>query len=82
MMNTQDWDEAWDHAQDATEALRVALSDMGAGASQLMHLRPMVTRRGTTWVDVGQLPADLAAKLADVIRADTTAAVTGREHVS
>ncbi|MFG3283573.1 hypothetical protein [Streptomyces sp. NPDC048111] len=71
MMNTQDWHAAWDHAQDATDALRVALSDLGAGASQLMHLRPMVTRRGTAWVDVGQLPADLAVKLAEVIRVGT-----------
>ncbi|MGW2479200.1 hypothetical protein ACWCWQ_05065 [Streptomyces sp. NPDC001571] len=68
MMDVQEWRAAWDRAQDATDALRTALSDMGAQETQVMHLRPMVNRRGTAWVDVGQLPADLAARLAGVIR--------------
>ncbi|MEU3373679.1 hypothetical protein ACFYM2_33160 [Streptomyces sp. NPDC006711] len=31
-------------------------------------MRPMVSRRGTAWVDVGQLSASLAERLAEVIR--------------
>ncbi|MEV6048840.1 hypothetical protein [Streptomyces xanthochromogenes] len=68
MMDMQEWRSAWDRAQDATDTRRTALSDMGAVETQVMHLRPMVNRGGTAWVDVGQLPADLAARLADVIR--------------
>ncbi|MFF4188327.1 hypothetical protein ACFYZ9_34535 [Streptomyces sp. NPDC001691] len=67
-MDMQEWRAAWDRAQDATDALRTALSDMGAGQTQVSHVRPAVSRKGTAWVDVGQLPASVAERLAEVIR--------------
>ena len=65
----REWRDAWDRAQHATDALREALDGMGAGATRTAHLRPTVSRKGTAWVDVGQLPAYLAERVAEVIRA-------------
>ncbi|MFE9371960.1 hypothetical protein ACFYM2_19605 [Streptomyces sp. NPDC006711] len=65
----REWRDAWTRAQHATDALREALNGMGAGVTQTSHLRPTVSRKGTAWVDVGQLPAHLAEQVAEVIRA-------------
>ncbi|MFG2717114.1 hypothetical protein ACGFW5_02220 [Streptomyces sp. NPDC048416] len=72
-MEMQEWRDAWTRAGSATEALREALTGMGAGVTQTAHLRPMVSRKGTAWVDVGQLPAHLAERVAEVIRTGSPA---------
>ncbi|PKV88877.1 hypothetical protein BX283_6504 [Streptomyces sp. TLI_146] len=64
----QEWRDAWDRAQNATDALREALNGMGAEATRTARLRPMLSRKGTAWVEVGQLPAYLAERVAEVIR--------------
>ncbi len=67
-MEMQEWRAAWDRAQNATDSLREALNSAGAQVTQTSHLRPFVSRRGTPWVDVGQLPAHLAERVAELIR--------------
>lgn len=68
-MEMQTWRGGWDRATDATESLKDALRGMGAAHGQAARLRPMVSGRGTPWVDVGMIPASLAEKVAEVIRA-------------
>jgi hypothetical protein len=68
-MEMQTWRGGWDRAADATEALKGALQGMSATDVQGVRLRPMVSGRGTPWVDVGMIPASLAQQVAVVIRA-------------
>ncbi|MET9365190.1 hypothetical protein ABZX93_30360 [Streptomyces sp. NPDC006632] len=70
-MGTQEWRDAWVRAECAADTLGEALGGMGAGAAQTARPRPLVSRKGTAWVDVGQLPAHLAERVAEVIRAGT-----------
>lgn len=68
-MEMQTWRGGWDRATDAAEALKGALQGMGATDVQAARLQPMVSGRGTPWVDVGMIPASLAQHVAEVIRA-------------
>ncbi|MFD7536446.1 hypothetical protein [Streptomyces sp. NPDC059819] len=81
-MRMDEWRDGWDRAGNATKSLQEAFQDAGATEVQANRLRPLVSGRGTPWVDVGMIPASLAEKLAEVIRAETAATVSAKEHVS
>ncbi len=63
-----EWRGGWKRAEDAHASLVAAFEHVGATETQLRRLRPLVSGRGTPWVDVGMIPASLAEKLAEVIR--------------
>lgn len=79
-MEMQEWRDAWVRAENATDALRDAMNGAGAQVTQTCHMRPMVSRRGTAWVDVGQLPAHLAERVAEMIRIGALDQVGPRVH--
>lgn len=73
-MEMQAWRGGWDRATAATGALQEALQVAGATDGQAARLRPLVSGKGTPWVDVGMIPASLAERVAEAIR------VGGLEH--
>lgn len=68
-MEMSQWKGGWDRAAEATDALKDALGAIGAPDNARARLRPVVTGRGTPWVDVGAIPAGLAQAVAEVLRA-------------
>lgn len=68
-MEMQQWRDGWTRASDATEALRKALDELGATEGMRERLRPIVSGRGTPWVELGMIPASLAEAVAEAIRA-------------
>jgi hypothetical protein len=83
-MEMQTWRGGWDRATDATEALRSALEGIGVRDGDAARIRPVVSGRGTPWVDVGMVPASLAEAIAEVIRTGTLerSGQTPRSHPS
>lgn len=73
-----EWQDGWDRAENATQALREALEGMGAPEDVRRRLRPLVSDRGTPWVDVGQVPAHVAERLAEVLRSVEELSTHGR----
>lgn len=67
-MEMQTWRGGWDRAAEATEALREALGVLGATEGATTRLRPIVSGKGTPWVDVGMVPASLAEAIAEAVR--------------
>ncbi|OAR25822.1 hypothetical protein A8W25_09820 [Streptomyces sp. ERV7] len=68
-MEMRQWRSGWDKAADATEEVRQALNELGASEGATARLRPVVSGKGTPWVDVGMIPASLAQALAEAVRA-------------
>lgn len=66
-MEMHEWRGGWDRAQEATEALKVALEGLGVPEGQTVRLRPTVSGRGTPWVDVGMVPAHVAVRIAEAV---------------
>lgn len=64
----REWREGWTRAEKATETLKEALASVGAPEEATRRLRPLVSDRGTPWVDVGAIPAHLAEHVAEVLR--------------
>ncbi|MBD0744838.1 hypothetical protein [Streptomyces sp. CBMA152] len=83
-MEMSQWKGGWDRAAEATDALEDALGAIGAPDNARARLRPVVSGRGTPWVDVGAIPAGLAEKVAEVLRAGSGPAASpmGRPRTS
>lgn len=67
-MRMDEWRGGWDRATNASESLQEALKLIGATDGQAARIRPMVSGRGTPWVEVGMIPAHLAERVAEVLR--------------
>ncbi|GAA0581195.1 hypothetical protein GCM10010394_07280 [Streptomyces crystallinus] len=70
------WRGGWDRATAAAEMLKGALGAIGAPENTRERLRPVVSGRGTPWVEVGMIPAGLAERVAEVLRAGSGQAVS------
>ncbi|GGW77671.1 hypothetical protein GCM10010383_01220 [Streptomyces lomondensis] len=70
-------------AEDAADALRKALADLGLPENVWDGIRPMVTQRGTPYVHLGMVRADVAEKMAEAMRTPAEAVVMscGRTHL-
>lgn len=69
-MDMQTWRDGRAAAVDATEALiRAALASLGAPESVWGAVRPVVTHKGTAYVHVGMVRADVAERMAEAMRA-------------
>ncbi|MFF9787011.1 hypothetical protein YWIDRAFT_03951 [Streptomyces sp. SceaMP-e96] len=68
-MDMQTWRDGRAAAVEATEALRAALASLGAPESVWGTVRPVVTHKGTAYVHVGMVRADVAERMAEAMRA-------------
>ncbi|MEV5886941.1 hypothetical protein AB0L74_30430 [Streptomyces sp. NPDC052020] len=65
----QAWRDGRATAVQATEALRAALAALGVRESVWGTLRPVVTHKGKAYVHVGMVPADVAERVAEAMKA-------------
>ncbi|GAA4942252.1 hypothetical protein GCM10023238_05120 [Streptomyces heliomycini] len=68
-MDMQTWRDSRARAVEATEALRAALAALGAPESVWGAVRPVVTHKGTAYVHVGMVRADVAEKMTEAMGA-------------
>ncbi|GGT21836.1 hypothetical protein GCM10010254_48030 [Streptomyces chromofuscus] len=68
-MDMQTWRDGRATAVEATETLRAALASLGIPESVWGTVRPVVTHRGTAYVHVGLVRADVAERMAEAMRA-------------
>ncbi|WP_371653285.1 MULTISPECIES: hypothetical protein [unclassified Streptomyces] len=78
-MKMREWREGWDRAAAAASTLAEAFRAAGATEGQVNRLRPTVSGKGTPWVDVGMVPASLAVRIAEAMRAGTALEAVGTE---
>lgn len=67
-MDIQTWRDGRAAAVEATEVLRAALAAFGAPESVWVTVRPVVTHKGTAYVHVGMVRADVAEQMAAAMR--------------
>jgi hypothetical protein len=72
-MDMQTWRDARTRAVDAAAALRAALAALGAPESVWGSVRPMVTPKGTAYVHVGMVQADVVGQMAEAMRTPESA---------
>ncbi|MFJ9348960.1 hypothetical protein [Streptomyces sp. NPDC101237] len=72
-MDMQTWRDSRAKATQATEALRAALAALGAPESVWGSVRPMVTHKGTAYVHVGMVRADVVEQMAKAMKAPESA---------
>lgn len=66
-MEMQTW-RAHARATDAREALVAALAALEAPESAWCAVRPVVTHKGTPYVHLGMIPADVVERMAEALR--------------
>ncbi|MEU9370948.1 hypothetical protein AB0D71_41125 [Streptomyces avermitilis] len=74
-MDMQTWRASRARADNATNALREALTALGLPERVQQHLRPMVTHSGTPLVHVGMLNAEYIEQIAEALRAAAEARI-------
>ncbi|MGX9873345.1 hypothetical protein ACWIG2_08180 [Streptomyces cellulosae] len=68
-MDMQTWRDSRAKAVEAAEALRAALAALGAPESVWGTVRPVVTHKGTGYVHLGMVRADVAEQMAEAMTA-------------
>ncbi|CAM5411496.1 hypothetical protein SXANM310S_06164 [Streptomyces xanthochromogenes] len=68
MSRAEEWRGGWDRAGRAALSLQGALRGIGAPEGTVVRVRPVLSGRGTPWVEVGMIPASLAEAVAEVLR--------------
>ncbi|QOV37653.1 hypothetical protein IM697_04270 [Streptomyces ferrugineus] len=72
-MDMETWRDARSRAVGAAEALRAALAALGVPESVWGTVRPMVTHKGTPYVHVGMVRAEVAEQIAEAMRTPESA---------
>ncbi|WP_435283299.1 hypothetical protein [Streptomyces koelreuteriae] len=72
-MDMQAYRDGRSKATEAAEAVREALAGLGFPESVWGSVRPMVTRSGKPYVHLGMVRADVAEKIAEAMRASSSA---------
>jgi hypothetical protein len=67
-MDMQTWRDGWARATDAAEAMRVVLASLGVPEAAWIGVRPVVTKTGRPYVELGTVQADLAEQIAEAFR--------------
>lgn len=67
-MDMQTWRDGWARATDASEAIRAALAASGVPEAAWSGVRPVVTKTGRPYVELGTVQADLAERIAQALR--------------
>lgn len=73
-MGMQTWGDGRTRATDAVESIRAGLAALGVPESAWDGVRPMVTRTGRPYVDLGTLRADVAEQVTEALRGAMTSA--------
>ncbi|WOX21054.1 hypothetical protein [Streptomyces solicathayae] len=68
-MDMQTYRDGRKAANDAAEAIRAALVELGLPEGVWGSVRPMVTHSGKPYVHLGMVRADAAERIAEAIRA-------------
>ncbi len=77
-MDMQTYRDGRRRAEEAAEAIRDALTSLGLPESVGGGVRPMVTHSGKPYVHLGMVRADVAARMAEAMRAPAEAVEQGR----
>lgn len=67
-MDMQTYRDSRAKAADAAEAIRSALGDLGFPESVWRGIRPLVTHRGSPYVHLGMVRADVAERMAEAMQ--------------
>ncbi|MFG3499485.1 hypothetical protein [Streptomyces sp. NPDC047928] len=67
MLRLDDWRDGWERADKAAEALKEALTSLGVPRTAHGVVRPVVTRRGGAYVDLGMVRADVVVLLVEAL---------------
>ncbi|MFI1835967.1 hypothetical protein [Streptomyces olivaceoviridis] len=67
-MEMQTYRDGRARATDASEAIRAALASLGIPESVWGSIRPLVTHRGSPYVHLGMIRADMVEKIAAAIQ--------------
>ncbi|MGW5676273.1 hypothetical protein ACWEV4_14550 [Streptomyces sp. NPDC003860] len=68
-MTTEEWRACWKRADHAAERLREVMDALGVPEGKRGPVRPLVTNKGTAFVDIGMLRDDVVLKLVEAVRA-------------
>lgn len=71
-MDMQTWRDGWARATDAAESIRAALAALGLPESSWSSVRPVVTKTGRPYVDLGTVRADVVEQVAEALRGART----------
>lgn len=82
-MDMQTWRDSWTRATGAAEAVQAALSALGVPESAWTGVRPVVTRTGRAYVELGTVQAETVEEIAEALRgAVGCGRLVGQGHVS
>lgn len=71
-MDMETWRDSHTRADTVAEALQAALGALGLSERALRSIRPVVTRSGGAYVELGRLPVDVGEQIAEALGQPTS----------
>lgn len=67
-MDMQTWRDSWTRATDSAESIRAALAALGVPEAAWTSVRPVVTKTGRAYVELGTVQAEVVEEIAEALR--------------